>query len=236
MTPPPVFVITDESSAARARRGVRDTVAAALEGGAPAILLRDKSMPDERRRRLGIQLAALTRAAGAQLWVTGDADLAASVAADGLHLPATTARPAGWTGPWSRSCHDAAEVERARQEGAAHAFVAPVAATASKPGYGPALGPDGLRALVEVADGLPVVALGGVRPDDVACWRAAGATAVAVMGSVMAAADPAAVVRSLLDASRTAPVTDPDELSVPRPPEPPSAAAPSPAPPPSEPS
>ena len=46
---------------------------------------------------------------------------------------------------------------------------------------------------------VPIVALGGVGPDDVGVCLAAGATGVAVMGAVMTAADPGAVVRELLD-------------------------------------
>jgi thiamine-phosphate pyrophosphorylase len=208
VNPPRLFVITDEVSATRAGHRVGEVVTAALGAGAPAILLRDKTMPRATRWRLGAALATSTRAAGARLWVTGDVELATELDADGLHLPATAPHPPHWPGPWSRSCHDADEVARARREGAAHVFVAPVAPTPSKPGYGPALGTDGLRALVEVADGLPVVALGGVRAADVADWRAAGAAGLAVMGGVMAAQDPAAVVRALLDAWDATPGTD----------------------------
>jgi thiamine-phosphate pyrophosphorylase len=62
-------------------------------------------------------------------------------------------------------------------------MVSPFAATASKPGYGPALGPAGLAALL--AGGPPAYALGGVTPDDVPACLAAGAVGVAVMGPLM---------------------------------------------------
>jgi thiamine-phosphate pyrophosphorylase len=103
-----------------------------------------------------------------------------------------------------RSCHDGAEVVTARDEGVAYALVSPVAASPTKPGYGPALGAAGLRELVENADRLPLLALGGVTPDNAATWRAAGARGIAVMGGVMAATDPAATVRRLLLAWRGA--------------------------------
>ena len=65
----------------------------------------------------------------------------------------------------------------------------------SKPGYGPPLG-------TEVLADLPVAtfALGGVDAASVGACRRAGAAGVAVMGAVMRADDPAAVVRSLLRA------------------------------------
>ena len=67
--------------------------------------------------------------------------------------------------------------------------------TASKPGYGPALGVEGFAALAPL--GPPAYALGGVGPDHVPDLLAAGATGVAVMGPVMR--DPS-VVRDYLAA------------------------------------
>ena len=74
-------------------------------------------------------------------------------------------------------------------------------ATTSKPGYGPALGIDGLaagcRTVAEVGSPLGVYALGGIGPAQAAACLAAGAAGVAVMGLVMRADDPGAVVASL---------------------------------------
>ena len=213
--PPWLVVVTDRAAAAAAGHTVPEAVHAALEGGAPAILLRDKARPIAERRALGETIAPSVRAAGAELWITADLALAGDLEADGLHLPADVARPAGWDAPISRSVHDHAELRRARREGAAHAYVAPVALTTSKPGHGPALGPDGLRRLVADAADLPLLALGGVGPDNVPTWRTAGAAGIAVMGGVMGAADPADAVRDLRrawqDADRRPGATPPDQ-------------------------
>jgi len=69
--------------------------------------------------------------------------------------------------------------------------LSPVFASASKPGYGPVLGLDGLAVHVASASGTPVYALAGVRPDDVPGCLAAGAHGVAIMGAAMR--DPGAV-------------------------------------------
>jgi thiamine-phosphate pyrophosphorylase len=92
-------------------------------------------------------------------------------------------------------------VARAAAEGCDWVFVSPVFPTPSKPGYGPALGPDGLARLV--AGGPPAYALGGVRPGDVAACRAAGAAGIAVMGGVMA--DPGSVRDHLAALAKAAP-------------------------------
>ena len=69
-------------------------------------------------------------------------------------------------------------------------FASPWALTPSKPGYGPALGPEGLRELIELAP-CPVVALGGVLPGHVAQLAELGCAAVAVMGPLAGVDGPA---------------------------------------------
>ena len=93
-------------------------------------------------------------------------------------------------------CHSVAEVEAARR--AAFVTISPVAPTLSKPGYGPALGVAGVRAAVEAAGAVPVFALGGVTPENARSFRDAGAYGVAVMGAVLRADDPRAVVADLV--------------------------------------
>ena len=94
-----------------------------------------------------------------------------------------------------RSCHRAAELRDAATEGCTYATLSPIFPSASKPGYGPGLGP---AALQDAA--LPVLALGGVTASNAGDCLAAGAAGVAVMGEIMRAEDPAQVVAALLDA------------------------------------
>lgn len=195
---PRLVVLTDRRRSAGAGRPLADTVAAVVDAGAPAILLREKDLPPPRRARLAEQVAAPVVAAGAVLLVASDARLASAVGADGVHLAAADPAPAARTGLTGRSTHTAAEVRGARRERLDYVTCSPVAPTASKPGHGPPLGMDGLAALVVAADPLPVLGLGGVTVAHVPGALAAGAYGVAVMGSVMGADDPAAVVAGLL--------------------------------------
>lgn len=210
---PRLVVVTDRRLAACAGHALQDVVAAAMDGGAPALLLRDKDLDVDARRALGEALRPLVSAAGARLLVSSDVALAHHLDADGVHLAAddppfeqvrdpTGAESVTTTAGQlvGRSCHNATEVLTARIEDVTYATVSPAAPTRSKPGHGPALGVAGVRALVGVASGLPLLALGGVTPANVADWRSAGAHGIAVMGEVMTADDPAAVVRSLLSA------------------------------------
>ena len=77
--------------------------------------------------------------------------------------------------------------------------LSPIFLSDSKPGYGPALGLEALRAVSAVAAG-PVIALAGIDATNAAQCLAAGASGVAVMGEVMRSADPKETVRRLLRA------------------------------------
>jgi thiamine-phosphate pyrophosphorylase len=202
---PPLLLISDRT---QARRPLAAIVAAALAGGCRWFSLREKDLPPGERGRLLGELVELGHRCGAI--VTAHADLEAVVAtgADGVHLSgggdpaAARARlPDALIGA---SAHSAAEAAALLRAGADYVTLSPVFATASKPGYGPALGLGGLAEAVAGAPG-PVIALGGITAANAAACVNAGASGVAVMGEVMRAADPEAVVRTLLRIPGTKP-------------------------------
>jgi thiamine-phosphate pyrophosphorylase len=177
--------------------------AAAFAGGCRWFSLREKDLaPGERREILG-RLVEIGRRCGAVVTVHEDIEAAIAAGADGVHLPggadpaALRARlPGALVGASAHSADEAAALLRA---GADYVTLSPVFPTASKPGYGPALGLAGLAEATARAPG-PVIALGGVTPENAACCLATGARGVAVMGEVMRADDPGAVVRRLIQA------------------------------------
>jgi thiamine-phosphate pyrophosphorylase len=169
---PRLIVVADVDTAPRP---LPEIVAGAAEHGARGFLLRARTLPASDRSALAAALRAVLPD-DALLIVTGGTGSA-------IHLSAHEQFPQPRPSLVGRSCHDAAEVDQAVVEGCDYIFVSPVFVTASKPGYGPALGPNGLAGLCRPA--LPVYALGGVLPDRVAPCRAAGAYGVAVMGPVL---------------------------------------------------
>ncbi|RVU20656.1 thiamine phosphate synthase [Methylobacterium oryzihabitans] len=198
--PSRLLVVTDRHGAATP---LTDRVAAALAGGARWIWLRDRDLPEAERAALAEEVAGLVGRAGGSLAIGRDVELAARLGAGGVHLGGADGVPVarvrlGGGAVIGVSAHSLAEVAAARDAGADYATLSPIFATASKPGYGPALGLEALRAAA--ATGLPVLALGGIDPGTAASCRAAGASGVAVMGGVMAAEDPGAAVRALLAA------------------------------------
>lgn len=189
MTLPRLLVVTDRTQAAGP---LPDVVAAAVHAGARAVLLRDRDLPDGERAALAAELRAVLDPVGGLLVHAGPVVHPTHPA---VHLAAGEPFPDPRPALVGRSCHSAAELARARAEGCDWAFLSPVFPTASKPGYGPALGVEGFSRLQSL--GPPAYALGGVLPGHVPDLLAAGAAGIAVMGPVMR--DPA-VVRDYLAA------------------------------------
>lgn len=201
--PSPLLAVTDRHGLSRP---LADIVQAVLDGGARWIWFRDRDLEPEVRQQLGVDIAARTRAAGAFLTVGADVALARALGADGVHLGGgseleTIAAARAILGPGALigvSTHTSAEVQKVATAGADYVTLSPIYPTASKPGYGPALGPEGIAASLRA--GLPVVALGGVTVDRIPECRDAGAACIAVMGGLMRAADPATAARAFLTA------------------------------------
>ncbi|MFV2083320.1 thiamine phosphate synthase [Micromonospora sp. LOL_021] len=194
-----ILLLTDRRQTARP---LSEVVAAAVAGGLRQVVLRERDLPRAERAALAERLRGILAPVGGTLIVAGPDPLGG----DAVHLSAAGPYPPPAYGLVGRSCHDEAELGRLTTED--YVTVSPVFVTASKPGYGPPLGPAGLARLVRVAAGRPVVALAGVTTaEQVATCRAAGAAGVAVMGAVMRAADPAAVAAELVAAAAPAEVS-----------------------------
>ena len=196
---PPLLLITD---AGQARRPLLDVVAGALAGGCRWISLREKALAPRDRAALLSALLRLTADHGATVMVHGDVEAAAATGAHGVHLKRAEAiAPArARLGPRvliGLSAHDGAQIAAAAAAGADYVTLSPVFLTASKPGYGPALGLARFAALA-AASALPVLALGGVDAAAAGACRAARAAGVAVMGEIMRSLDPAVTTAALI--------------------------------------
>lgn len=137
-----------------------ERIAAGLPAGS-AIVYRAFGASDAPARAL--RLKAIARRRGLLLLIGQDAALAASVGADGVHLPERLAHRAG---PLKRAhpawlVTSAAHSLAAARRGEADAVVISAAFPSNSPSAGAALGPIRLAVLVRAA-GRPAYALGGV--------------------------------------------------------------------------
>ena len=203
---PPLLFITDRR---QARRGLEDTVAAALDGGVRWVSLREKDLSFAERARLLTKLVERSRTYAATVTVHEDIDAALEAGADGVHLPsrgdpAAARRRLGASALIGVSTHSAETAAAAADTGADYVTISPIFMSASKPGYGPVLG---LPALASIAQRVrvPVIALGGIDATTAGDCLAAGAAGIAAMGGLMTANDPAAATRALLEAMATRP-------------------------------
>jgi len=209
---PHLLVLTDGAQVGD--RTLLATVSLAIDGGAKAIVLREKRATTAERRALAAAIRARLSQVGGILLVASDL----TIEADGVHLTSTDPFPSDRPGIVGRSCHGLGDIRRAAAEGCDYATLSPIFETLSKPGYGPALGLDGLRDVVDDFElgsddtpaapvgpegkPMPVYALGGIDVDLAGVCLRAGARGVAVMGSVMRAADPSTTTHALAHAVR----------------------------------
>jgi 8-oxo-dGTP diphosphatase len=161
----------------------------ALANGVRLVQLRAKTLEPDALRSLAVRVRAACTSHGALALLNGEPALALELGFDGVHLPAAqvarfTARPAPARLLLGASCHDASECERARAIGADYLVVAPIRATASKPGAVP-IGWERFAALAAETP-LPCLALGGVGPGDLETARAHGAHGIAAISALWA--------------------------------------------------
>ena len=192
-----LYAITDGASSAQA---LAERVAAWIAGGARVVQYRDKS-PDAARRLMEARaLRAVCREAGVPLLINDDVALAATVGADGVHLgrddvdPAQARAQLGAGALIGVSCY--ADLEQARAavaHGADYVAFGRFFASATKPDAPPA--PLEVLRAARAALPVPIVAIGGITPDNAPVLIAAGADLVAVIGG-LSGADPAARARA----------------------------------------
>jgi thiamine-phosphate pyrophosphorylase len=198
---PPLLLVTDRQ---QARLPLGNVVERALWAGCRWISLREKDLSEVEQVALATGLKVLTHAAKARFTLHGSPAIAKAAGVDGVHLPsggdAAAARAAfGAAGLIGMSVHSIAEARELDPAPVDYVVAGPAFETASKPGYGPALGAQGIAELSR-ASAVPVIAIGGITAANVTELLDAGASGIAVMGGVMRAAEPESEVRRLLAA------------------------------------
>lgn len=178
-------------------------VAAAIRGGMQVLQYRNKTASDGLRHEQARVLRELCRTAGVTFIINDHLDLALAVDADGLHIggddgDVASARQAlGNDRILGVSCYDRLELGmEACAAGADYIAFGSFFPSGIKPN---AVRPP-LALLVEArrACGVPIVAIGGITPENAPQLIAAGADAVAVISALFAVPDPAAAAREFV--------------------------------------
>lgn len=204
LTPSDLRLIVVTDTALAAPRSVVDVVRAAVESGAPAIQLRDKSASARDLAEVGRALLEIAHPAGALLFVNDRADVALAIGADGVHVgpddvPVHALRSSvPDTFLIGASTDDPDRARTLVEEGANYIGCGTVYPTSTKDAGTP-IGLGGLERVVRAVPA-PVVGIGGIDAVGSAAIAAGtGAAGVAVVGAVMTAQDTGAAVRTLLE-------------------------------------
>lgn len=169
----------------------------ALAGGVQVLQYRNKIVDAALQREQALALRSLTREFGALFIVNDDAQLAAEVDADGVHLGADDGEIAAARarlGPGKLigvSCYNRAALARqAVADGADYVAFGAFFPSGVKP--------EAVRATPELLQqdyGVPVVAIGGITAENGGQLVAAGADALAVISAVFVADDVAGAAK-----------------------------------------
>ncbi len=186
-----LYLITDRT---QTKVPLLDAVRLALQGGAPAIQLREKDLPARELLALARELRTMTQEHGAKLFINDQVDIAVAVNADGVHLghqsmpPSAVRNIVGSKMMIGVSTHSLVEARAAESGGADFATFGPVYETPSKAAFGPPVGLEALREVTKSVN-IPVFALGGIRSRNVGHVLWAGAYGISMISTIFGASD-----------------------------------------------
>jgi thiamine-phosphate pyrophosphorylase len=195
-----LYVITDRTIGRG--RSHAEIARRALDGGADIIQLRDKDLSCREFLAEACMIREITAEAGRLFIVNDRIEVALSAGADGVHLgqddlPVRAARriaPRDFIiGVSVSSAADAISVASAVAD---YVALSPTFFTTSKEDAGPGQGLDILHEIC-ITISLPVIAIGGIGPHNVAGVIGAGAEGVAVISSVVGEDDIAQAARRM---------------------------------------
>ena len=177
----------------------------AIRGGADTIQFRQKNGSTKELISNSQKIKHLCIEAGISFVVNDRLDVAIAVDADGVHLgqddfPIPLARkilPEDTLIGGSAATIE--EVRRCVEEGADYVGFGPVFPTASKEDAGPVSGINKLKEVVD-ASPVPIIAIGGITPENIRKVLEAGAAGIAVISTVCCAEDPTEATQNLLNA------------------------------------
>ena len=203
---PILNAIVDVEAAERFGWTPTDLARAFLAGGARFLQLRAKHLAGAAFLDTAKAIVELARQFDAMVIVNDRADIARLSGADGVHVgqedlsPRAVRQVVGADAVVGLSTHTVEQFERALEEPISYVATGPVFGTTTKHTGYEAIGLERVAAAARrtTARRLPLVAIGGITLERAASGVAAGATSVAVIGDLLATADPEGQTRHYL--------------------------------------
>jgi len=154
-------------------------VALWIARGIELVQIRERNLTARELAEVTRQTLSLPNSLGTKILVNDRADVAIACGAHGVHLRDGAVEASKFAGSdflVTVSCHSAARSERT--QGAAFALLGPIFNPLSKPEAGPALGVEAIREFTQRCP-TPVLALGGITPENAPLCIDAGAAGIA---------------------------------------------------------
>jgi thiamine-phosphate pyrophosphorylase len=193
-----LYLVTDPEMTAR--RGLLETVAAAIAGGVTIVQLRQKGGSARQMVEAGQALKALLAPRGIPLIVNDRIDVAHAIGADGVHVGQDDLPPSAARAMLGPNAIIGLSITREEEIGAFdpaaidYVGLGPIFPTGTKSDAAPALGAACFAALRRRLP-CPVVAIGGITLANAA--QATDADGIAVVSAICAAPDPRAAAQAL---------------------------------------
>ena len=180
---------------------LEQAVEAAVKGGCTVVQLREKNCTSREFYELALSVKNITDYYGVPLIINDRLDIAAAVNADGVHLgqkdlPANIARAVlGESKIIGVSANNLEAALKAENDGADYLGVGAVFATVTKKDTKP-VSTESLKEICSQVK-IPVVAIGGIKRDNITLLNGTGISGVAVISSVIGKPDISSAAREL---------------------------------------
>jgi thiamine-phosphate pyrophosphorylase len=176
----------------------------ALEAGCKWVQLRVKNRPSDEILEYAIEANRLCSRHGAKLIINDHPEIALKAGAYGVHLglqdmPISFAREiVGEEMVIGGTANTIEHIEQRIAEGADYIGLGPYRFTTTKEKLSPILGWEGINAIMrKITRPIPIIAIGGILPDDITLIKETGVHGVAVSGAITYAANRAEIVQRI---------------------------------------
>lgn len=167
---------------------------AACEGGANWVQLRMKNKDPDELKEIAIEVQAICKMFGAKFIINDHVQLAKELHSDGVHVGKEDMAPALVREILGKDCiiggtaNNWEDIQRLHEQGVDYIGLGPFRFTSTKQKLSPILGIEGYRHLLSLCDAnamtIPIVAIGGIRENDVAEILKTGVHGIALAGAI----------------------------------------------------
>ncbi|ADH98561.1 thiamine phosphate synthase [Salisediminibacterium selenitireducens] len=187
-----------------------DCLERAIEGGITCFQYREKgpgALTGDEKTKMGRTLRDICQKRGIPFVVNDDVALAVALEADGIHVGQEDMNASDVKSRIPDGCflgvsvHSFKEAEAAKDAGADYFGIGPVYPTGSKADAKDAIGPAGIRIYRDAGIKMPVVAIGGITPENTPGIMKAGADGVSMISAIAGQEDPKAAARAFQHAT-----------------------------------